>query len=355
MNENLGSDITESYDPVMHPEMRRHVNSKEGLARATLSDTGKAILSLESTIIDISPDEDPSAFVHEHNRNLISYERDLQERLPTVNQEVIEKLATYISGGDAEVERQLIAEFEDRLESVQKIYVTDPYIDLPENGVATFSRESRAITVSGYVYMGLHNNDERKDVLLNKIILPHELLHGLLTSHFQENAIDVPATRNVLNVRNGLGLRFKSPDEGLGSSTDVIDFGSWVNEAFLEDLRSEIMETEEVGYTLSVTILRLVKQLDPDLKSILEEVAFHGRAPGDAIGRLELQFGPQGVEIIEDALTAIYGDPEWQKANETDQIVAVKKIVQSLIMQFTGVDVSEMFDSLYEQTNQIEV
>ena len=352
MSEHAERQISENYEPILNAVSKR-AETKEALEKAATSEIGSEILDMESSILEVSPEDNPDTFLAKHNELLDTYKADLEERLPDVTDDVVERAASHLSKGDNQIKRQLITMFQSRLAATRGVDVDDPLVN-PSKELGDFREVSRRVVVNGRTMMRLHGqSQERIQDVLDKQLLPHEILHAVSTAQIETGAIQNEYATLPLPVRSGLALRLNPGEGPMENASEAVQMGQWVNEAFMEDFRSKIMETEEVGYKPNLMVLKLAQEFDPGLEQSMEAAVFQGDAPGIVVGRLEETFGPLGVEGIQEIINQYTHKPPEDRTDE--EYVTFRRSIVALVESNRQEEASAMLDQLNKEITSIAI
>ncbi len=310
-------DTPETYQPQMIVGQRFLANV-EALSDTQVSSPkfNPDLLRTEEVRLGISLNDDPEEFVNVHNTFIREFQERLQSKLQPGIEKTVEAVATYLAKGDERKYQNWKNIFHLRVASYKQILVTD---HLNSGRMADNSPLSTSITVNSF--WGLIDAEE-SDAVLDKIILPHEIIHSLTTHARTKGGIKTDFFVMDLPSRNGLSTTHLSDAKPEEKNTGATTHGEWLNEAYIEDLRSQIFSTDEVGYPRPVAVLRMLKDLDKGLELALDSSAFGPEGPGNVIGRIEGILGPLGVEAIDDLISnnwdsdkneivPLYQDPDF--------------------------------------------
>lgn len=258
----------------------------------------KELIEREARLFGVDPSTDPQRFVEAHASFVTETEALLQECLPRVKREVVERVANYFGKDDEATTQGLKDLLTKRLEATQRVELFDSLANNRDIS-GFFSSETRQpwLTTSRLAEIAEQSEDsETFQKAVEETVLAHEVMHGIFTAGTQEAWI-----RGSVPVRNGLKVRHHSDPANFMKDT-VTAHGVWPNEGALEDFRQEIFDTEEVSYEPEVIVIRTLDELSPGLRDELRLGAVDAKGPGATFGKLELLLGPTGVEDVAEAL-----------------------------------------------------
>lgn len=255
----------------------------------------------ESLLFGVSPTEDLGSFVQQHVRYYEETSKYLQDALPRVKTEVVDRMSAHLAAGDEGDAIALRGTMSRRLLSTTTVTLKDS-LRYSVNSAGDFDSRTRqpALTLSDIVKTALNSaGQEDFCAKVETIVLAHEVMHGVLTTAIQDTFMG-----DSWNVRNGLKINdIDNPD-------DVFEYrgnlhGDWVNEAMIESLRNDIFGTDHVRYEPAVILLETLDEIDPGLRDALAISALEPRGPGHVFGRIENLLGPTGIEDAAEILANV--------------------------------------------------
>jgi hypothetical protein len=196
----------------------------------------KELVHLESTMFGVNPDTDPQRFVDAHAAFVEETEADLQESLPRVKDEVVERVSSYFAGDDELTKQGLKDLMTQRLAATTEVGVYDSLSANKDsggffNGVA---RQPHLVTSEIVSAVVASKDQEEYRETIEKVTLAHEVMHGIFTSGTQEAGL-----LDHWPIRNGLSVDFHTnPSHFMEDKT--IKHGQWLNEAMLESFRWDL-------------------------------------------------------------------------------------------------------------------
>jgi len=264
-------------------------------------------LATETEILGIDPAEEPDRFVESHNQMLSDAEARLTEDLPGLKATLAERAAVRLHPEDEDAQKRLSAKLSARMAATEQVLVFDNLAgqevdsvfgtagDFPEYGRAVFNFDTRQATVASETIvkaLAVTHDGEAALEKIEKNDIAHELIHGMVVNARQRIADDVSAP-----VRRGVHVNEIYQEEETGELAGAVH-AEWLDEALTEDLRQELMGTEEVGYSRYVTVLRAIDEYIPGIRGRLIESALEGDGPGPVFAEIENVFGPYAIEKI---------------------------------------------------------
>ncbi len=265
------------------------------------TDNQKKQLELEAGLLGVNPTADPDRFVEAHNALLGDLRAEVDAQLPGIKQTLIEKTAAYFGGDDDATKALLIELLERRLAATQQVIVADS-LSTSKDSVGFFNGLARQpVMVSGELVLQLKESEDMDDFhdRLSKVILAHEVMHGMFTSGVQETWLSSSYT-----IRTGLEIfQLENPLDFMEMKTHK--HGVWLNDATLESFRQTIMETRGVRYEPGVMVLHMLDKLSPGLRDKLVLAALDSSGPGPTFGEVEQLLGPTGIEEVEKLLVDV--------------------------------------------------
>lgn len=152
-----------------------------------------------------------------------------------------------------------------------------------------------------------------------------------------------------MSVRNGLNVVHRAPNDfhedtiiehgvwyDLVEDT-IIEHGVWLNEAVIESVRREIMQTGEVRYEAAVILLETLDVLSPGLRDGLFLAALSKQGPGPVFGKVEVLLGPTGIEQVEHFLARV---------KRLEDLPEYKASVMGLLDEHLRLKASKIFDRI---------
>lgn len=261
--------------------------------RAAHTPWQKEQLRRESRIFGINPDHQADAFVDAHNHLLSDMEQDLQEQLPVVKEQIIDRTATYFFANAPDKKANLRAVLEQRLSATNQVAVNDGLVTSTTSSGSFNGMTRQPMLNSGRLVEQLDECDDAQDykTRVYDVILAHELMHGMFTAGTQDTL-----SYKDTSVRNGLAVsQYENP---MSPNMSRHDHGTWLNEATLESFRQTIMQTEEVHYEPGVMILHMLEELSPGIRDEAVLTALGGEGPGPLFGKIEGLLGPTAIEEL---------------------------------------------------------
>lgn len=265
------------------------------------SEGQKRLIELESRMFGINPSTNPRAFVEAHASFVIDAEADLQDSLPRVKDEVVDRVSGYFAKDDKVTREGLKDLMRKRLAATKEVGVFDSLAYERDMGGFFNSRTRQPQLVISELALAVDASTGHDDFKqrIEKVILAHEVMHGILTSGTQATGMD-----DFWSVRNGISVDFHTnPNEFIEDKT--IKHGQWLNEALLESFRRQIFETDDVRYEPGVILLETLDALSPGLRDKLVLSALDAKGPGPTFGKVEQLLGPTGIEEVEALLLKV--------------------------------------------------
>lgn len=152
---------------------------------------------------------------------------------------MIERTAAYFGADDETTKASLTELLERRLAATQEVIVADS-LSTSKDSAGFFNGLARQpVMVSGELVLQLKESEDMDDFhdRLSKVILAHEVMHGMFTSGVQETWLHPSYT-----IRSGLEtFQLEDPLDFMEMKTHK--HGTWINGATLESFRQTIMET----------------------------------------------------------------------------------------------------------------
>lgn len=261
----------------------------------------KKLVELEAKLFGVNPDTNPQGFVTAHANFVNDTEADLQESLPRVKDDVIERVSSYFAGDDELTKTGLKELMTRRLAATHEVGVYDSLSSKNDSGGffnGTARQPQMVISELALAVDAAEDHDDYKK-RIETVILAHEVMHGIFTSGTQATGM-----HDFWPIRNGLAVDIHTnPNDFMEDKT--IKHGQWLNEATLESFRWDIMGTEDVRYEPGVILLETLDKLSPGLRDELVIAALDAKGPGPAFGKIELLLGPTGIEEVEQILTEV--------------------------------------------------
>lgn len=249
---------------------------------------------METELLGIQPTSDPERFLAAHNALIDDMDKDVNERLPVVKREVIDRTVAYLEPTDAAARDSLAERLETRLAATDRILLSDTlaaYDDLTGN----FVNDGRGIELyTGSLIRELKNSsgEDAYRSVVDHVIIAHEVIHGMLAAGFLEHTIE---GRKV--IRNGLFvLQVENPES---EDIELHPHAIWLAEATIESFRQTLFETGQVRYELGVMVLHMLDKLSPGLRDRAVLAAIDGAGPAPLFGEVEGMLGPTAIEEIQ--------------------------------------------------------
>jgi hypothetical protein len=277
-----------------------------------------ALVNREARLFGIDPSVNPGSFVEAHATFVADAEQDLQERLPRVKSEVVDRIANYFGKGDEDRVASLKELMIRRLEATTEVGVYDSLAYAKDVG-GFYSLLSRRPQLTIYeLALALETSDDQEEYSrkIEEVTLAHEVMHGVLTSGTQNTAFN-----EHWPIRNGLSVwDYSNTNDFMGNK--ITTHGEWVNEATLESFRREIFETEDVRYEPGVMIIETLDELSNGLRDELVLAALDSAGPGATFGKIELLLGPTGIEDVGELIA---------KVSKVEDLLAFREAVVQML------------------------
>ena len=301
-------------------------------------------LKVEQSLIGIDPKVDPTGFLEKRNKalNVIGTFLNnrlggLKERLTTL---VAERLASYDGRDPSDHESDL----RQRLAATKRVNIEDSLMsDGATRQGGRFNPICRepVLTTAGIfqrIQQALEQDEDPRKAI-EEDLLAHELMHGLYAS-----AIADKTQENELNIdrRNGLEVRLADGEADEAGITDgLTEHGTWVSEATVEIMRTEVFDRKDLRYKHAAALLETLYDLNPDLKPMVELAAIQTQGPGQVFGEIENYLGPNGVEEAQQIIDL---------TSDSDSIHSKIMMIDMMAELFVGKeDTKETFGSVLLQ------
>lgn len=273
----------------------------------------KKLVELEAKMFGVNPDTNPQGFVDAHAQFVAETEADLQESLPHIKEDVVERVASYFAVDDETTKDGLKDLMNRRLAETTEVGVYDSLSTNKDSGGFFNGMARQPHLVISELALAVEASESHEDYKekIDKVILAHEVMHGIFTSGTQATGM-----HDHWTIRNGLSVDFHTnPNEFMEDKT--IKHGHWLNEATLESFRWDLFETDDVRYEPGVILLETLDELQPGLRDELVTAALDAKGPGSVFGKVELLLGPTGIEEVEELLVKVkrFADFPEYKAN----------------------------------------
>jgi hypothetical protein len=261
----------------------------------------KKLIELEAKMFGVNPDTNPQGFVDAHAQFVTETEADLQESLPRIKDDVMERVSSYFAGDDEPTKAGLKDMMKRRLADTKEVGVYDSLSTNKDSGGFFNGMARQPHLVVSELALAVESSESHEDYKekIEKVILAHEVMHGIFTSGTQATGM-----HDYWPIRNGLAVDIHTnPNDFMEDKT--IKHGQWLNEATLESFRRDIFETEDVRYEPGVILLETLNELSPGLRDELVMGALDAQGPGPVFGKVEMLLGPTGIEEVEEVLMKV--------------------------------------------------
>lgn len=290
-------DNAEAYEPVFGVDSEKiedPVLFENAVQRIPRSLLAQDTLRLEEEMVDaqVGPDS-ATSFMQSHNERIDQFHGELSEMLDTVAPETIDRLALYLADGSEEAVVRIKEVLERRYARVEGVFVVDY---LQRDMSAEFSDLTNTINASN-TYSLLPERHRKK--VLSEVILPHEILHTLsVPAKTKGLVVDKYGIPHTIPSRSGVSTVTTPKNASVDQFEKAHRHAEWLNEAFIEYVRTKIIDGGESGYRTGLAVVETMIELKPELEEVLKRVVFSGSNPAEAIGLIEATFGPLVVEEI---------------------------------------------------------
>lgn len=277
-------------------------------------------------------------FFEKRTAFLESAEAFAQEAFTKLADQLCPSVAHFLSRDGSFRQDELEATFRARLMAIDGVVIGDPLLTPPMSG--SYYANYGLILLNGAAFEKVELGEKSLEDYLINAILAHELLHAMMTGARTFGAMEFDGEHIDLITRNGLVTSHSPDDKPVSRPNELVQHLSWVNEAFIEDVRQQVFQTQAGAYPMKLAVLRTLQVFDTSLALTLKQVAATSAPPSKVTQRIENLLGPLGSEFVEDITSQ---EEPWKYPS------VVKDMIQTIANLFPKPVRAQVTDELTRQ------